>query len=358
MTICLPIPNNLQNGTVADASQVDANFDQIINNVNSNAAENGANASITSLSSLTTPLSQNQGGSNTYVGGTGAGTANAQTIATLVPSNFGLNYGNIVIFIPNLPNTGATTLSVNGTTATSIKKQANGGLVALVGTELQPLQAAQLFFDGIQYILLNPAPPVGDITYNLSSAPSAGKLLLNADTIGSASSIATHASAIFQNLYTYLWTLCSSPSSNVVCPVTGGLGMSAAADFAANKPLQLLTGANFSPMGIGSTVNAPGATAGAATVTPTGSITINGITLSASNIPTITSSALCDNADNTPGATRIAPSNTAAGGPQTVTGAISSNNTSGSSFTPTGSTSINAASVVHPVLGMYMFINY
>lgn len=68
MAIISALPNNLTNGTTADASQVMADFNQIVNNVNSNAAENGANSSITSLSGLLTPLSVGQGG-------TGSGTA-------------------------------------------------------------------------------------------------------------------------------------------------------------------------------------------------------------------------------------------------------------------------------------------
>ena len=62
-TIINPIlPNVLQNGTTADATQVMADFAAIISQVNANAAENGANSSITSLSGLTTPLSVGQGG--------------------------------------------------------------------------------------------------------------------------------------------------------------------------------------------------------------------------------------------------------------------------------------------------------
>jgi hypothetical protein len=55
-------PVILQNGTVADANQVMSDFYQIQNDVNANAAHNGANSDITSLSGLTTPLSVTQGG--------------------------------------------------------------------------------------------------------------------------------------------------------------------------------------------------------------------------------------------------------------------------------------------------------
>lgn len=62
MTICSALPNTLTNGTTADATQVMANENQIVSNVNANAAHNGANSDITSLSGLTTPLSIAQGG--------------------------------------------------------------------------------------------------------------------------------------------------------------------------------------------------------------------------------------------------------------------------------------------------------
>jgi hypothetical protein len=56
------LPNILTNGTEADATQVMADFAAIISQINTNAAENGANSSITSLLGLTTPLSTAQGG--------------------------------------------------------------------------------------------------------------------------------------------------------------------------------------------------------------------------------------------------------------------------------------------------------
>lgn len=62
MSIVPALPNTLQNGQPADANQVMANFNTIRDGVNSNAAANGANDDITSLSGLTTPLSVPQGG--------------------------------------------------------------------------------------------------------------------------------------------------------------------------------------------------------------------------------------------------------------------------------------------------------
>jgi len=61
-TIIGALPDNLTNGTTADASQVMANFNTIVSDVNTNAVAQGANSTITSLSGLTTPLSVAQGG--------------------------------------------------------------------------------------------------------------------------------------------------------------------------------------------------------------------------------------------------------------------------------------------------------
>lgn len=68
MTIINPLPFNLQNGTTADATQVMADFNEILNDVNANGAHNGANSDITSLTGLSTPLSVAQGGTGTNLG--------------------------------------------------------------------------------------------------------------------------------------------------------------------------------------------------------------------------------------------------------------------------------------------------
>lgn len=78
--------------------------------------------------------------------------------------------------------------------------------------------------------------PVGAmIPYIATTAPT-GWVRANGRTIGSASSGATErANADTETLYALLW----SSYSDTVCAVTGGRGASAAADFAANKPMAL-----------------------------------------------------------------------------------------------------------------------
>lgn len=91
MTISASYPFTLTNGTVADATQVMANFLQIQSDVNNFAAHNGANSDITSLSGLTTPLSIVQGG-------TGSTTAaGALTNLGAMPASGGTITGNLVI---------------------------------------------------------------------------------------------------------------------------------------------------------------------------------------------------------------------------------------------------------------------
>lgn len=63
-----------------------------------------------------------------------------------------------------------------------------------------------------------------------------GAVRANGLTIGSAASAATElASGTTVNLYTFLW----NNLPDTICPVSGGRGATAAADFAANKPMGL-----------------------------------------------------------------------------------------------------------------------
>lgn len=73
---CSPLPYTLTNGTTADASQVMADFNDLLGCSNSSLAHNGANLDITSLGALTTPITILQGG-------TGNNTGNAATATKL-----------------------------------------------------------------------------------------------------------------------------------------------------------------------------------------------------------------------------------------------------------------------------------
>lgn len=149
------IPYNLTNGSLADATQVMGNFNALLNGTNSNAAHNGANTDITSITGLTTPLANTYGGTVIYTGGTTGGSANAHTLAVVVPSNFALTRGNIVTGIAGFTNTNATTLSVNGSAATAIRKEIPSGLTALTGGEIVTGNSYMWYYDGTFFILLN-----------------------------------------------------------------------------------------------------------------------------------------------------------------------------------------------------------
>lgn len=159
------LPYQLQNGTTADASQVMADFNQIVNNTNSNAAKNGANSDITSITGLTTPLTVAQGGTSVYAGGTSTGTANAQVLASPSPSGFTLTANRRVTFTAGASNTGPMTLNVNGTGAISVTQLLSSGLAALVGGEAQSGTTVDVVYNGTSYQLMSQAStvPVGFI---------------------------------------------------------------------------------------------------------------------------------------------------------------------------------------------------
>lgn len=77
----------------------------------------------------------------------------------------------------------------------------------------------------------------GDVKQSMKTSPDRGWVLCDDGTIGNASSGATNrANADTEALFTLLW----NTFNNTTCPVSGGRGASAAADFAANKTIRLL----------------------------------------------------------------------------------------------------------------------
>lgn len=152
-------------GTTISSSQMNADFDYVKTQVNTNAAKNGVNSSITALLGLTTPLAQTSGGSPIFTvtaGGVG-GTANAITISSSTPavSSFTYTTGNTLLVPIASDNTGATTINVNGLGAVNILRQTSNGLVALARGELQAGQNAILYYDGTQFQLINRYPLFG-----------------------------------------------------------------------------------------------------------------------------------------------------------------------------------------------------
>lgn len=99
---------------------------------------------------------------------------------------------------------------------------------------------------------------VGDIKFRASGDTLTGWVKANGLTIGSAVSGATgRANADTQSLFTYLWTICTNATANRHCPVIGGIGASAAADFAANKQLTVFDMRASIPVGLDDMGNSP-----------------------------------------------------------------------------------------------------
>lgn len=86
----------------------------------------------------------------------------------------------------------------------------------------------------------------GDIKFRMTAETVTGWVKLNGLTIGSATSGATgRANSDTQNLFIYLWTNCT----NAHCAVPGGRGVSALADFNANKQITLPAWQDKAPIG-------------------------------------------------------------------------------------------------------------
>ena len=108
----------------------------------------------------------------------------------------------------------------------------------------------------------------GDVKLTLKTTADSGWVMINDGSIGDVSSGATtRANADTQALYTLVWTNCA----NAQCPVAGGRGASASADFIAEKaltlPLALGRALGVAGSGSGLTARALGTTTGAETFT-------------------------------------------------------------------------------------------
>lgn len=156
MAIIPALPFQLQNGTTADATQVMADFNQILNSVNANAAKNGANSDITSLLGLTTPLAPSVGGTPVFIGGTSTGAANAQVVTPVVPTTFGLTVSYVVVFIAGFTNSGATTLNVAASGVKNVYQMTRAGPAAMVGGEIEAGQIVVVVYDGTQFQMVSP----------------------------------------------------------------------------------------------------------------------------------------------------------------------------------------------------------
>lgn len=202
----------------------------------------------------------------------------------------------------------APTLNVNSLGATPLHKYVGGAWTALAATDVLPGQIVRVTYDSTsgafrclvplgtaaQYNVGTGANNVvqldangllpaglgvwstGDVRITTRATAATGWLLLDDGTIGDSSSGATHTGTDYQNLYTALWSAISSPSSNAWCAVTGGLGASAAADWAAHKKMALpkVLGRALAVAGTGTASDATAHALGSVTGTETHTLTV------------------------------------------------------------------------------------
>jgi len=168
----------------------------------------------------------------------GTGTSTAYTLSYAVAPT---TLPDGMAFLVNFDKTcgAGPTLNVNGLGAKPLYKW-TGSWGAVGAFDIVATQILRVVYDATSgaFRVLLPFTnwSTGDAKLTIKSTADAGWVMMNDGTIGSATSGATtRANADTQALYTLIWT-------NVIdtwAPVTGGRGASAAADFAANKPIAL-----------------------------------------------------------------------------------------------------------------------
>jgi hypothetical protein len=220
------LPFQLQNGTTADATQVMADFNKILTDVNANAAKKGINTDITALIALTTPITPVQGGTTIYYAATSGGTANAQTVATPAPTGFTLATGKRTTFVAGFTNTGPMTLDVNSTGATAVMRMTPAGPVALIGGEVVANNYVEVVFDGTQFQLYTDATQKGGFgslttlgaggTVDLGTVSSHNVLISGTTTITSFGSSALTTYPIYRIKFDNALTLTHNATSLIL----------------------------------------------------------------------------------------------------------------------------------------------
>ena len=168
------LPFTLTNGSTADATQVMANYNALVTCL-TNAAHAGANADITSLTALSTPISPGQGGSLVFSGADSTGTANALVVSSTVPPGFTLTKGFGVLFkVGSGTNTGATTLNVSGLGALALTRPSSIGPIGLAGSELVNGEMVVVIYDGTQFQLVSASALFG---YNIATRSDPGQVI-------------------------------------------------------------------------------------------------------------------------------------------------------------------------------------
>lgn len=188
--------------------------------------------------------------------------------ATYTPAVTTYEAGLMLSFQANFLSTGAVTLNANGLGDIAIKKE---GFWDLTPYDIKKDQIIHVRHDGTQFQIVNTlGEATGTVSAWLSSTIPPGKLLLDgSSSIGNDASTATFKGDEFEGLFRALW----DNTDDAEVPVSGGgRGGSAAADFGANKTLQLPNGANVSLFGVGSPLTKFAKADGAVEGVPAGTI--------------------------------------------------------------------------------------
>lgn len=241
------MPFQLQNNTLADATQVMANFNQISSGVAANCAGSGANNDITSLSSLVTPLNPSQGGTTVFNGGQSSGT-NALTIST-VPSNFTLTVGNRVSFIAGGTNTAVTSANVQGTGSKSVFRKTQIGAQSTQGGELLVGNTYSMVYDGTEYVLDTETIIIGEMKDYVGVSAPPGWFIADGSSF---------VCATFQQLCNLIGTSFGGSASNPNLPDTRGRILTGLDNYgtstgAANRLTSAGTGCGSTFTGVGAT---------------------------------------------------------------------------------------------------------
>jgi len=172
-----------------------------------------------------------------------SGIANAYVI-TPIGSRQGpasLHEGMVIRFRPGAANTGASTVNVNSLGIKDLKRE--DGTVLQFG-DLNPVydtfarydvSAGDFFVPFYALTGGSAAWTTGDVKLTMKTSADTGWVLMVDTTIGSSGSGADRANADCEALFTLLW----DTIIDTWCPVSGGRGVSAAADWAADKTLDL-----------------------------------------------------------------------------------------------------------------------
>jgi microcystin-dependent protein len=176
------LPFVFQNNTIADATQVNANFNTILAAVAANCAGSGTNTDITALNGLVTPLAPASGGTGLFIGGVTTG-GNAQVLTSTTPNSFALTTGYKVSFIAGATTTNATTLNVRSTGVTNVFRKTQLGVTKTAGGEIVSGSPYTVVYNGTNFVLDGETIMVGQIIDFAGSSLPAGTLLAQGQAI-------------------------------------------------------------------------------------------------------------------------------------------------------------------------------